>query len=491
MSAKAQHNPLVTIGLSHHPLVRGATNEVEQNSQVPQGLAVYTALSALAIACQGLIDVQVPITESVVPTSLMILIGALSGERKTTVQGILFEAIRAFQSNQRTTFEEAAKRWEKEQLIREAKARALLKKIERKTAKGQSTDEEEQALLSLGQEAPPYPIKFKLLYEDTTSAALFRGLHEAYPSAGLVSSEGASILNGSALNDLAKQNSIWSGDTITVDRSSVESFELSGARLTVLAMVQPSEIKAYLERRGERARASGLWARFLICSPGSTQGTRYLKGHIPSWESCKRFNQRIEQLLKMNLDQLGTENFKRKVVRFSPEAARVWETYFNDVESMINDGKRYESAGDHASKLGENVARVAALLHYFEGFEGDISPKTLNTAIYICDSASRDFATLFMPPPQEELDAVLLNAWLDERYRNIGHLRIFKNTIRQSGPNVLRDKARLNNALAALEKQGLVVVFREGKTHVVMLSPFLGIAAGQRMSPTNISQSGI
>src|SRR5690606_19586307 len=65
-----------------------------------------------------------------------------------------------------------------------------------------------QELQEFERSKPVPPVNYNLIYEDSTSQALFNGLAHGYPYAGLVSSEGKEILNGRAFNDLAKQNSI-------------------------------------------------------------------------------------------------------------------------------------------------------------------------------------------------------------------------------------------------------------------------------------------
>ncbi len=107
----------------------------------------------------------------------------------------------------------------------------------------------------------------------------------------------------------------------------------------------------------------------------------------------------------MNLNHVGKE---RKAIRFSTEAAEAWFNYAKWVESHINPMGIYQQAKDHASKLAENVGRVAALLHFFEGYDGDISFNTFIAACHICNSCSEYFVKKFNALPQEEIDAQLL-----------------------------------------------------------------------------------
>ncbi len=132
----------------------------------------------------------------------------------------------------------------------------------------------------------------------------------------------------------------------------------------------------------------------------------------------------------------------------------------------------YHQAKDHASKLAENVGRVAALLHFFEGYDGDISLSTFNAAQRICDNCSKCFVQTFNAPLQEEEDANKLISRLD----NINEPVFFygryiaKNFVRQ---RVLRNTERLNKAINILVKRGTIVIVSDGKTKYIDVKPDL------------------
>lgn len=451
------------------PILQKAVNEAQNNTQAPVGLVLFGALAAAAMATQGLADVELP-SGAVVPLSLMLMALAKSGERKSTIEGIFLKAIRLFEEAQQKEYTRRLAEWEESLQIWNVRRSALEKAVQRKTLKGEPVGEDEEALRHHLRSKPVRPARFKMLYEDATAPALFLGLHRDFPYAGLFSSEGATILNGSAFNDLSKQNTIWSGDPVTIDRASAPSFRLAGVRLTNSLMVQPSAVEAYQQVAGDRVRGSGLWARFLVCNPGTTQGTRFVANGTSSWEHCERFGVQIRALLERNLPALGALERTREILRFSPEASARWLDYYNYVESQVAPGGCYFHAGDHASKLPENVGRVAAVLHCFEGFEGEISLATLEAAIQICDAASADFLSIFVPPPQEQQDAWLLTEYLG-RLRAQGLQTIPKNHVRQYGPNVLRNKDRLDCAIAMLCAQRLISLFQVKKTILINLYP--------------------
>lgn len=131
---------------------------------------------------------------------------------------------------------------------------------------------------------------------------------------------------------------------------------------------------------------------------------------------------------------------------------------------------------DHASKLAENVARVAALLHFFEGYNGDISLDTFNVARNICDMCSQYFLRKFDIRPQAEVDAEALWNWLHKNQFNpiFSYRRyIKKNDVRQGGPNQLRDTELLNKAINFLVKKGFISVVNNNGTKYIDINPSL------------------
>jgi len=449
------------------PILKAAVDEAENNIQAPRPLIFFGAMSAIAISVQGLFDVRKPIGQSV-PMSLMLLSIADSGERKSTAENIFFEPIRNFQKMKGVAHQSELKEWGLKLKIWDTKNKVILKQIAKLTRDDECSEDAEQRLIKHGYTRPLEPKQFKMLYEDSTAEALFLGLYQNLPSAGLVSSEGGGVLNGRALADLSKHNAIWSGDSITVDRKTVESYEIVGGRLTVSIMSQRSAFNEYIKKVGEKSRGSGLWARFLVCCPKSTQGTRFLKNETISWEHRDKFSSRLTEILELNSALLSTPCKKREVINFTPEAGEVWLRVYNEIESNIKVKGRFDQVSDHASKLADNIARVAALLHHFEGFEGDVSWSTLQFSIDFCLWCSDEFYKLFLPKSQEELDAIVLEEWLLlERKR--GDFRISKTRIRQYGPNKLRDKKRLDSALEKLYIENRVNFFSRNGTQYVEL----------------------
>lgn len=330
------------------PLIKSAVNEVVNNTQVPIELAITCALAAATVVTQGLIDVRLP-TNNVVPVSLMMMLIAKSGERKTSVEKKFFDAIRRFERDLISQHDEKLKSWSIEHGIWVIKQRALKVKIGKMTASGEDSAKVEVEWAELIRSEPQKPIAPKIIYEDSTSQALFHGLNYSSRDAALVSSEGGSIMDGGAFSDLSKLNSIWSGSDITVDRKTSDSYMVSNARLLTFVMVQPSVISKFIKRRGDQAKGSGLMARFICCKARSTQGQRVITNGTSSNESLAKYEQRVHELLVDKYRSTRPDDNNREVICFSSEAQLAWLDYFNYIERRIRPGGLYESAGDHAS----------------------------------------------------------------------------------------------------------------------------------------------
>lgn len=435
------------------PVILAAIDEAERNIKAPRALVFSSALTAIATAAQGSIDVCKP-NGQVVPASLMLLTVANSGERKSTAENVFMRGVRRFQEEMDVIYQTELSDWSARQAIWDVRRKDILKKT-------LVLDQEEgdgacKQLIEHQTRAPVKPRRFKLLYEDATSEALFLGLHQNIPVAGLISSEGGGVLTGKAFNDLSKQNALWSGDVITVDRVSAESYEVRG-RLTVSLMVQENSFVSYMEKHGEKSRGSGLWARFLVCSPESTQGTRFIAEGGAPWDCCESFSERIGEILKNSVESLSDSTRPKLVVRFSQAATQRWVSIFNGVESEIRPGGRYFGMGDHASKLADNIARIAALFHFFEKKNGDVAVEALEAAIDVCFWYSNEFLRMFSSPTQEEADALELDDWLQSR-REAGERFLKKNLILQKGPGQLRKVKRLDPAIEMLVTQGRILL---------------------------------
>lgn len=447
-----------------------SSNELSQNCQAPLELTVPTLLAGISMVSQGRYDLKMPYG-AIKPITINMLGVAGSGEGKSP---LFDKVLHPIQEEQRKQHREWRKRQDAHQGELEewrTEEKVLTQSIYRKRTKGGTAERERQLLRELHQRRPVPPREFRLLYDDTSPEALFSGLNTRVPSAALATDEAEVFFKGSMNRARGHINSLWSGGSTVITRATKEDIVLDDARLMLLLMVQPSILQKYMEIHGQQARDSGMLARFLVSAPPSIRGRRLYSLHNSTESDVwKQAEARLTTLTKENLILIHAPDTPREVLEFTPEAAGCWMKAANEIEQQMGPGGYFEACPDHGSKLAENVARVAALIHLFEGHEGGIKPETVLISLDINLLHSDHFMQVFMPPPQEEQDAQRLNEWFNElRQFNQYHLRY--NDVRQRAPRPLRDKKRLKLALDILIAQQLVDVYTFNRTRYINIMP--------------------
>ena len=460
--------------------------ELHRQTQAPMAMIGSSMLCGVSLVLQNIADVRRPNGLEPSPISLIGLTLAVSGERKSTVDNVILHTIHEFEKSQAEKIKQDLIEYESSLLGWEIESKALV--IKMKTLAVSVLYAEDKDIAEIREDSvqcgerlkshratkPKKPIALRLLYNNSTIEALLYGLHTNLPSAGIVSDEGNTILNGRISADLASLNSLWSGSTLHVDRRGSESYVLSDARLTIGVMVQPEALDKFLDGKGDGARDLGFLARCLVAYPVSTQGGRFIQNQTQTWEHRAAFEVRMKDFLDQNLLRVGEGKIGRQIVEFSIEAQLRWVAAFNNIEAALAPGGWLADINDYASKIAESIARIAANFHVFSGFEGAVSLDTMNRAIAVAHWYAEEFKRLFAPAPEmprDQSDAHLLELWLaDYFYRNNGARYLKKNDIRQFGPNQLRNKSRLDAALFILSCERRAWIVKDRKTTLVELN---------------------
>lgn len=159
------------------------------------------ALSALTVASAsvcGTFDLLKPNGQRI-PISIMTLVIANSGERKTSAYSVFVLPLEEFQEMQMAEYRRKFAKYKATHAIWKAERKTILKSV------AASSDEQESELSRMSRNSllaelmehdanePQKPRAFKLIYENTTSEALYSGLHENIPVAALFSDEAGII----------------------------------------------------------------------------------------------------------------------------------------------------------------------------------------------------------------------------------------------------------------------------------------------------------
>jgi len=452
-------------------IIKDAVLEIEKNVQVPLDIVIASALGAMSLACQNKIEVQRGPNKLTAPCSLFFITIAESGDRKSSVDYFFTDPIFQFEKERRKNYEREEIIYNSRLEVWNEKRKEIKFQIRKACREGVECESLENKLIALDQEKPVRPKKIKMIYKDATPESIIYGLHQDWPSAGIISDEAGGILNGRAMNDLGMLNQIWDGSSLNVDRRNSESFTLNNARLTISLMTQEKSLRKFLERNDGMARDIGFIARCLVSYPRSIQGNRPIEypsiQNSVNFEKIEKFKERLVFILNDNLD-LKSPGL---ILNLSSEAQYLWVDFFNEVEMKLKPGKELESVKDAASKIADNAARMAGIFYYFENGEGEICANSMKGAISICNLYLNNFKKLFgeyglLSPERNDVNKLV--DWLILKKRG-GELQtsMKKNYIRQNGP--IRNSYQLDKVIQFLNNEGIVGLRNYEGTEMVFL----------------------
>jgi hypothetical protein len=451
-------------------IIRNAIYEVEQHTQAPRALISASALGVISLACQNQIDVC-RLNNLRGPVSLFLLTLAESGERKSTVDKLLMDPFYQLEEDLFEKYTHDLSVWRNDKAVFDVEKKALISKLKsdiRRNKDHLATNERLNALLASHHEAP---VRFKLILNDATPAAIKDNLCGHWRSVGIMSDEAGTIFNGYTLNELPFINKMWDGAMFPVERKNEPEKLIRNARMTLSLMVQPDVFKSYINRKGDMAKGIGFFARCLMCQPCSTQGNRQITSPVVSSEHLQAFHERLMEIINEGIVRDNEDD--RLCLRFSAEAEKHWIEFYNKVESEMGVTRYLSDFKDYASKMAENMARIAALLHYFDGAKGDISVTAVEAAVEIVAWYIEEYIRLF----SKKQDFSLLVSEADELYYWIKYYckqnclpYIRKNTILQYGPNKFRRRDKANELISSLFSQNKILLSRSGKTTFIAIN---------------------
>lgn len=456
-----------------------AVSEAQAFTQAPIGMVATSAISAISMSAQGLYNIER--AEGLVgPIAIYTLVVAPSGERKTTCDECFVKPVRDWQAKKEKESQLILKKFEAENQAWSAQCEGVQAAIKDGAKKGELKESLRQRLAELHEQKPSRPRVPRLIYSDITPEQLGYQLANFWPSAAISSSEGGAVFGShgmtgdNVMRTMARLNDIWSGAEIHSDRRTSESWVVHGARLSVGLQIQAPVLRAFLNRTAGLARGSGFFSRFLFSYPESTQGSRFFKDPPKSWPGLTAYHERILQLLEMPLTISREGSLVPNRLFLSPEAKLTWIAYHDAVERQLVIGGEYGEIRDVASKAAENAARIAALLHVFEGGGDDpVGVESMRSGCKLANWYLREAKRFFteFDLPQELSDAIRVIDWAVKYAHEHGVRDISTRDLQRLGP--LRSKDRLGPALNELNRFDHIRIRDEDRRRWIEINPAL------------------
>lgn len=392
-----------------HPLLEGVANEIAANLQVDQTVVIGAALANIALAVQQLHDFEGRDGRTS-PSSLMVGVEAGPTRGKNSIMSKVSSPIREFETEKRREYEAERMRYQSELEVWIVRNKSLSRRLAR--AMDKDEDENIKSLekgLQEHRSCKPVPAeKLTLIAEDATYKGLVGLVHTKYRSLGVMSSEGGIVIKSEAFRRPDVTSQLWSGVFPGSDTVQDGQIRLEDARVSWLLMAQSEIWKRLIERDGGLFMATGASARMLMFRDQAPAGWQQIYDAVHTWDHHANYSRRIKELLCESWERSKTSAFERKKIRMTWEAHRLWMKYRLWAKDLTRSGSWYERAEDHASRLAENVARIATVVHVFENFDGAIREGTLQFAIDVAQHCSTHYMAMFVPPPELETDAAFL-----------------------------------------------------------------------------------
>lgn len=423
-------------------------------------MVLTSVLQTASVAVQDLIDVLCPLGGRSA-TSLFTMVIAASGEGKTSVTKSSNLGIARFESEKQIDIDDMVNQQAANQILWKESIRAAQKELKSALKSGdqEKSIELSKKIADLESAQKIKNVAPQIRYQNVTIIKMLRDMANGVRNVYLASSEGGTILGEKDVNELPYFNDLWSGEPIFINRYR-ESFKVVDARLCIGIMVQKKLLERFMRRGNEEPLASGFLARFLITEPESTIGSRTkplsAEQNAINDDFIQKFSDRVYQLL---CNAANRKKSGRLVISLSPAAENTWSDYRKKIELHMGRGKALSDITDFASKLCDNICRIAAILHFFEGNTGPIQIDSMQLAIAIGENYLLEYKRLigaYSPNEQLELDAHAIHQWLFNEYNKNPTRRYTRTQILQLiSPKGLRNKARLDAAFDLLCNKGI------------------------------------
>lgn len=405
-------------------LLGDAAQALATGYQLDPAIAGQSVLSVAFLGGQGLADVQTPGGRK--PLSDYFLTVALSGDGKSTADGVALAPVRQRERKEFSQYRQDRATWEGTP----------------RKARG---------------DPPVNPLR---LVNDFTAEGLIRQYREGRPSLGAFSDEAGAVLAGHAfsvekkLSTAAALSSLFDGAGIRARaRASDERGGLEAhfdVRLSCHWLIQPAAVQAALH--DPLLAEQGFWTRVLLAAPAPGRPRRF-RPYAPEQDAAvQRYWQRVIHLL----NQPYVASDCRDIVATTPEALRLVGAYFeaSERDARHQDG-RLAPIRAWASRATEHLLRIAGALAVFERDEGaQISTSEVERAAALVNYSLACWLHLLERKPVDEAKeyAQRLLRWLQSQPNGQSN----ETAMLRLGPKP-RSASLRDAALGLLDAQGRVI----------------------------------
>lgn len=450
------------------PVLANMARAMFERTTAPLALCCQSVLSTAGLVTQKMAN-AIWVTREQDPRSKGIAIGmflltiAKSGEGKSSADRLALapyetwrKSRRARDANEQNYYQMRKESWE-------ARLQAIKKSDEPDHKKKKDIDE-------LGPE-PSRPLKSRLVIKNATVEGIYRDFEETNPSMGLINAEGGIFFGGPGYTAENRRKFISTACSTHSDEAYNKSLKGSGSkehygrRFSIHLQVQPGLADQVLS--DDILEDSGFFARTFIARPASRIGQCFReKGYKPSAESeewMRDYERAMLVALNCEASHAPGDKFELtpRVLFCDEEGAELLRQFFNETESELKPGGKYQDFVSLGRRACEHATRAAAVTALFHNPDIDLLTaedvqRGIDLTRYYLDEAMRVRGLALESQAQKA--AKLIEQWL-----NAEGLEFFDRTlIRLYGPSSTREKEIMEDAIALLKEHGRVAKAEKG-----------------------------
>ncbi|MGG1946821.1 DUF3987 domain-containing protein [Trinickia sp. NRRL B-1857] len=456
-------------------LIDRVCDELQRNYQAIEDLAFFLLIGMITLACQDGAYVRM-VDGRLIPLSGYFVTSAPSGSGKST---LLARLLRPFREAETQAVRESAHhhlRYQADFLVWKGRIRHVTREINEAIAGGEDASDVSDRLSVLLADEPLPPRTASWLTEDATIQALRRRLHKGWPSAGIVLDEGIRFLKSGLSRAFADFCTLHDARLARNDRVSTGEESVESAFLSMVIATQPGPLFAYLDKHGQKAFETGFLARLQLLDVQSPITPRVPNGDTMRQPALSEYDERVVALKRDACKRMRKNGaFEPLVIDISASAVELLATVPQRIQARAASEGYSSDMGPYLLRVPDLVARVAGVLHRFEGCEGPIAEDTMSVAIeiafWLAQETNKVLTRLLEPSASEKADidtvGQMLNAHLAHRRR----LFLSKSELWAMAPSFGMDEARCKRALHHLCKAKWVWLESRGNATIIRLSP--------------------
>lgn len=457
-------------------LLGRVSDDLRHNYQTSEDMTTFLVLGMATFACQDGAYVRMS-DGSLIPLTGYFVVSAPPGSGKSTLMSRLLKPFRDVEAEAAEDSAQEYRRYRSAQFIWKGRVRQLRRELDEAIAAGKGPDTVSVKLDHVLSEEPRLLLTASWIAEDTTIQALRHRLHKVWPSACIVLDEGIRFFNNPLSRAFADFCTLYDARLARNERVTTGVESVESAFLSMVIATQPGPLYGYLNEHGKKALGTGFLSRLQLLDVHQVMPVRLRTGRAMRHEALGQYDERVVLLKRDARKRMRKSGaFEPVIIDISEAAGHVLEGTSELIQARLS-GNGYSAEMEaYLGRLTVLIARLAGVLHRFEGCEGPVAENTMRIAMeigfWLALGTSKVLARMREPSDADKADIDALVQMLRGHAFQRRRLFIRKGELSAMAPSFGIDDVRCKRALQRLfAARWAWMEEAHGNSKIIRLSP--------------------